>query len=818
MVKQSDSQEPTQKRGITFKVAIDGDPDKPVAFIAHAFGPGDVHLASVPVRNGVAELPLDAKKLKNARLFFAPKPPKGDDTPPSIQEMERLHAYEPLWSFDTRQRIYEVMPIPEDIYKFWPLCSCRVRGEVVKVEVHGGVTYEKPVCGARVHICDVDKWFILLPKIPDYIIWQIRDELLDLLRQPPFPPFPPPELDPRFIDPGFIDPIPFIAQGVNVFGNFDDVFLNPQPLPPKDFRQAFVHPADKVGLNPQPIPPGFDRRFMGSRARVAFDPQPEPPGRNKFFTGKLLNAEDLQQDFSYLKNLPPAFISGLLSESTFEVRQALLDNFAIIKPYFCELFSLHPYFLTCDELATTITDEQGRFDLYVYYNCFGDHPDLYFWVDVSIGGSWTTVYQPSRYCSTHWNYTCGSNVTIRIYDDRVSGCGENPVLLGKKLVVKSIGREVGMGEILRLVDGVLEGQVAPGWIHASKTSPFGATLEFRVDFGDRLVPNNITHYRWSARPLGSLDEDDWQVLDTDVRRHYRETTPPGDPPIYKSVLVGPDPDFPGLLYKIEPQLPAGGEEFEVLDEGYDLASAYLDTTTLAAGKYELKLELFKNIAGVMHLANLSSENVELYELDVAPFTEDTYVANSPTSDRFYRPGGPGTDIFGYRLVIHVDNRVCFGTINDVVVNGLGAGVCGFLEYSDLSDNANISFRASHPGNFAVFDFDVYRVSTPLPAASAPGAGWVGDAPGVEELIVTGFARLGDTFSKLVSIFTLMNDNLPLDQTACTRAAFAEVLHIYALATNGYSRLTYLDGPRPFEDPSQVAVKAFAITPAGPSTT
>jgi len=61
-------------------------------------------------------------------------------------------------------------------------------------------------------------------------------------------------------------------------------------------------------------------------------------------------------------------------------------------------------------------------------------------------------------------------------------------------------------------------------------------------------------------------------------------------------------------------------------------------------------------------------------------------------------------------------------------------------------------------------------------------------------------------------------DLPLGQTACTRAAFAEVLHIYALATNGYSRLTYLDGPRPFEDPSQVAVKAFAITPAGPSTT
>jgi hypothetical protein len=172
---------------------------------------------------------------------------------------------------------------------------------------------------------------------------------------------------------------------------------------------------------------------------------------------------------------------------------------------------------------------------------------------------------------------------------------------------------------------------------------------------------------------------------------------------------------------------------------------------------------------------------------------------------------------GYRLVIHIDNRVVFGTINDVVVNGVGAGQCGFLEYSHLTDNATITFRVSHPANFAIFDFEVFRVSTFLPNASAPGAGWVGDLPAVNEPLVSGYNLAGDTFTKNVTIFTLMNDALPPDQTACTRAAFAEVLRVYALATNGYYRLSGYDGPRTWEDPTQVAVKAFAITPAVPGS-
>jgi hypothetical protein len=98
---------------------------------------------------------------------------------------------------------------------------------------------------------------------------------------------------------------------------------------------------------------------------------------------------------------------------------------------------------------------------------------------------------------------------------------------------------------------------------------------------------------------------------------------------------------------------------------------------------------------------------------------------------------------------------------------------------------------------------VVRVSTTVSEASASGL--------VDDASANGFARSGDTFSKDVSIDTLMTSGLPPGQTPCIRAAFAETLHVRALATNGYDRLGGYDAPRP-EDPSQIGVKAFAITP------
>ncbi len=480
----------------------------------------------------------------------------------------------------------------------------------------------------------------------------------------------------------------------------------------------------QVGFNPQPDPPGDPVMQVGSQianlSAVMLNPQPLPPKE------AMLTLETR---------------AALTAGSIGLVRDALIANVNLIQIYWCYWEWLWPWFrYSCEELTVIETDEHGRFDTTIYYPCFGDHPDLYFWVEYSIGGTWTTVYHPPLPCYTYWNYVCGTDVTIRITDPRVHGCGDQPELLGKKVVVKTIARQVSMGEIYR--DSVVpsekakEGQVKEGWIDASlglgvvKSSPFGSVLEPRVDFGNGLKGANITHYRWSYRPLGSVDENDWKVLDDiqagrTVSRHYRETSGPGDPVVYKSVQIGPDTAAPGGYYTlIDPVLPANGEDWEVLDESYDLASAYfnthLNTPDLIRGKFEMKLELFRKVGASMVRVDLTAEGVELYEItDPAPLVEGSYTTMAATNDRVLIDAGTG-HVVGYRLVVHIDNRKCHGNIDDVTVNMVPAGHCGFLEYNNLSDTARISFHASHPDNFAAFHFRVVRVTTNISEALANG--------------------------------------------------------------------------------------------------
>jgi hypothetical protein len=161
------------------------------------------------------------------------------------------------------------------------------------------------------------------------------------------------------------------------------------------------------------------------------------------------------------------------------------------------------------------------------------------------------------------------------------------------------------------------------------------------------------------------------------------------------------------------------------------------------------------------------------------------------------------NLVGFRLVLHVDNRNCSGTIEPVTVApGANDTKCGFQEYTAAS-LVTVSFRASHPAHFAYFDFDVVRVATPLPSASATGL--------VDDAFANGFTRAGDLFSKAIPVSTMFNEGLPPGETPCIRAAFGESLHVYSLATEGYGRLSGLDAPKAVL--GEIALRAFALTPA-----
>jgi hypothetical protein len=650
--------------------------------------------------------------------------------------------------------------VPEFIWPHWPLCRCRVKGRVmVRRTSPGGVVVEAPVCNARVHICEVDRFPWLIERLPDPDIFRLRDELIDMIRQPlPWPPEPTPWREMTTLPRGGV---PLSSQVISN-GRTALAALSPQPLPPRDFAM----------LNPQPLPP------LTRLEAVAFNPQPDRPA-------------------DPFRDLPKAMQFSLQSHSASIIRRGLLDHLELVRPWICHWPWLHRWFYSCDELRVVTTDDQGRFDTMIWYPCLGDKPDLYFWVEYSIGGAWTPVHRPPIPCNVWWNYPCGTDVTITVTDPRVPGCGElPPEVQGKQIVVKTIGWAVSMGEIDRT-----DGTVIPS--PGGRGAPFGETLEPRVDFGNGLKPAGITHYRWSYRTLGS--SSNWNAINAEVTRAYREMPVGSLPPSYNSVKVGPDNDFPGHnLFQVDPDLPASGEKWDVQNERMDLASARWDTAAMpldSAGKFELKLELFRIVGGAPVRVDLGAEGIGINETTVPAPIIPPYTATAATGDRLFVEAG---HVVGYRLVLHVDNRPCFGTIDSVsVAPGNNDTKCGFLEYAPGA-SATVVFRASHPGNFATFNFNVSRVATPITAASASGL--------VDAMTANGFTRSGDQFSNAITVTTLLNEGVIPPDTPCIRAAFGESLHVHALATNGYGQLTYLDAPNA-TPPGQIGLRAFAITPA-----
>ncbi|MCX6844749.1 MAG: hypothetical protein NTX53_21000 [candidate division WOR-3 bacterium] len=728
-----------QENTITFKVGFEGKCGDELALSVYVFSSREELIASAPVKDNQARLKLTPEQLAHSRVFFAPTITDRRPSPPTPAMMERLQAYEPAIKYEPRRTIYELLPFPEKLWKWWLWCRCRVRGKVAKPVDISGVVQDMPVCHARVHICEVDRWPLIIFRIPDKIIWRLRDELLripELIVRKPWP-----EPDPPFrYDPGVIDPSPYnIAKMV--------------------MRQGAPAPGAEVMINPQPLPPK-EQQF----ARV-------------------------QQTFT----LPAEVQSALLSPSLEVVREALTKNFVLIRPWLCWWPWLWPYFYSCDEVAVVETNQQGRFETDVWYLCFGDHPDLYFWVEYCIGGVWTTVYHPPIRCNTYWDYVCGSEVVLRVTDPRVPWCGEPEHLPGKQVAVMLIGNNVSLHQIQGAAAGANEGLTTDG-------RPFGASLEPHVWFGEDLIGAGVDHYRWSYRRLGSVG--DWTPLDRHVIRHYAviDPTPPDFPLTFLPFTLGPDPDAPFVgknLFKIQPKnAPAGSYGWApMIDARENTASAFFLSHLLessdpadAAGRYELKLELFDSAANLVNITN-AGILLKVPTID-GPFGVGAVPTAAPAPEHLILDGAGKTVAF--RLVLHVDNNPCQAEIYETTVGAASAGPCGFIEYP-AGSSAHISFLAKHPNDFATFSFNTYRGSTgALLIACASGS--VGASP------LNGFVRnMASVFAKDVLVADLI--------TGCPggRAAFAETLHLDALATDGWSILDYLD--------RDAVPKAFALTPA-----
>ena len=705
-------------RRISLQVSTTQRPDFKHPLIAYVFDGGGQLLQRAEVRGGKLDIEVPGEGVQLPRLVLAPAVDGSDDGPPSIDRLLRLGAYEPV--LRKAGKPIDRIDIPGALIDIWPFCFCWVRGRVVRASDN------RPVCNARVHICEVDRipWWIL--RLPDPDIFRLRDDLLEVVRKPPIP-IPEP------------DPEPF---------RFD--------------MRRLTSAATRAGFDPQPEPPaqGLAQRsairFDQAISRVALNPQPLPPKEALVLPFELHNS--------------------LLSHSATTLRRALAANWQLIVPWLC-LWPHWWWWFRCDEIAVVDTDGYGNFERLIVYPCHGDHPDLYFWVEFDLGSGFETVYRPAIGCHTHWNYVCGSEVTIPITDPRVPGCGSEPDLPGKQVVVLSIGpnvavREVGAGGLTNFGE------------------PFGHSLEPRVDFSrTALIGSGIPYYRWSYRRLTGPDgttpaPGGWTPMTRDVYRHYKDGT------TYPSVQMGPLPTSgsgaapAANLFRIRPFASPSGDEWIVLDEHVDLATAYFDTQflpgnptpsgagwtdDLAAGLYELKLELFDTAGNPV---DWTAQGVDLRITDQdAPFGTGTITTTAaPNGNRLLS----GTHTTGFRMVVRVDNNRCFADVLPVGGTIVPDPLCGFHTYNALTDTVRLSFVARHPNDLATYWFGSGRGVSPT-LAETTVSGKTGDAGG------NGFAVSGaDTYAKDLAVSVLVG--------ACPSAALWERADVYALATNGYGRL------------------------------
>lgn len=104
------------------------------------------------------------------------------------------------------------------------------------------------------------------------------------------------------------------------------------------------------------------------------------------------------------------------------LRKTIVDLRDLLRPYWRCLDWLEPFY-DMDRMAAADVAEDGTFDTEINYPCSGDRPDLYFKVEQDCHpGGWKTVHAPPVQCNTHWDYCCGTEVTIEVtHPDGVPG-------------------------------------------------------------------------------------------------------------------------------------------------------------------------------------------------------------------------------------------------------------------------------------------------------------------------------------------------------------------------------------------------------------
>lgn len=731
---------------ISLAVQFETPPEKDVPLTAFLFTRSGKLLEHTAVRNGEIALKTSGADPRELRLFIAPADEKSAGQASRISDVNALKPYEAIIQRGPEGQ-YTILPVPAIISKWWFFCTCRVTGTVSKWFDIDNVWQDRPLCQARVHICDIDAIWYWIYKIPDQIIARIPEIILYPLPKPPIP------------DPG--------------------------PL-----RVANAGPVNTLSLAEK---------------------------TNLFHTTALSDAKQLTT--GQLPALSDEIRQTLAAGNVAQIREVIAANFSLFHPYFCLWPIFWPYFYRCDEIAVVYTDVNGRFDTNIRYWCTGDHPDIYIWVEVMLNGVWTTVYRPPIPCHTWWNYACGTEISIHVTDPRVHwGCNE--VIPGEIVWIKTVGTHTSVSHIdqqhvlqappgqsakydrIGLTDAsaIYDPWFLPTSIGDYKR-PFGGNLTFLLQFSSGLPSAGIYHYRWSYRKIANADlsaaSDTFHALDNTVYKGYTFEYLDASNIMHfgsNSVKLGPfSVGGNDQLYIIPPTNPAM-PPFSVPEDSpfwdQNTYSITFDSSALSDGLYEFKLELFNQSGALL-------SGIPKTTFQVPDFNTFSPSVNAPDA-LLSNPTTNGAD--AYRMLMRIDNAACSADVYTVQVNGnpSSSNCCGFVSYKPGGQEAtlDLSFLAKQPNNFAVFSFSVTRgtCSDPTMSAMANANGMVIDS-------ANGYIRNNaSVYDKAFAPADLLGTCY---EAGNGKGAFAEVLSVAAMATDGTYRLTANDAGK---------VAAFALEP------
>ena len=696
------------------------------------------------------------EQLASARLVVAPVPPEGVAMPTTRELLERrLGAWtEPLRLDPREPRIEFVIPRPG--WLPWPrLCVCWVRGRLVKrVRLPGGQVLDLPICHARVTVCEVDRWRWLLERLPRPELLRLREDLLEVIRRRI--PLPEPEPEP------FFDPFG---------GAHPHLSLAPQIAQMAPITQ--VAPMAQMAPTAQRLAPALLQR------------------------AGLPAATPLRA--AMLSEAQATSISGLQLRdgSAALLRADLLTHFELLRPWFCWLPWLEPWFLYSKQcFAPVLTDEQGRFSFaYVHLCNDGDQPDIYISAEQLLGGVWTPIHQPPVRCHTVWNYRCGDELIVVVSDPRAMPCvpdvpTEPPAGVDRWVMPMAIG-----GTWIR--GTAATGASEDGWVRPDGyvnyggvvDAPFGATLGFRQQHA-LAIPNTGAggqfFYRWSVRRGNSGLFT--RLLDPVTRSYVRDVPGPGVE--FPAVLLGPQPN---QLFRFKPALfntadwgvstagdPAGTQYYWPMDNSLgDIYAARWTTpgssdaaaAPALAGSYQVKLEVFDSLGNIV-MPGAGSFQFVL----PSHFVGNTLHTREAAASEM--------DGAGFVFTVRVDNSRCSA---DIAAPALSTGGvvddCGFLRYTPGSA-LTLAFDALHPHGHATFSFGVVRGALAVPAAAAGGEVWASSSGAYS-------SGGSGSFSNAFAVSGLMGP-LPGHPGTCDNAAFAASLQVYAKAMNGNARLSGYD--------------------------